>query len=1533
MDSAARQPKPTTQLTRVLRLVDGENFETSLFRLRKGEKLKFILDTSLQPYKLELLCNHPAQHGDKFDRKKYRELSWTAPFQCNADDGDRYASIDIFWPGTFHFKLLKDSQVCCQGSFVVEPTLRVGADTALPLDSIVMQTVLTKSLGHFEDWEKRLEVAKECGYNMIHFTPLQELGESQSSYSLKHQLVLNPSFSSGKRQASFNDVKALVKKMQSKWNVLSLTDIVWNHTANNTEWIREHPEAAYNLENSPHLRPAFVLDRALWYFNKEISQGKWNSEGLPTFIATERHLERIAHIYWNFIVKSMKLEEFYMIDVEDIVKLFKKSVAAEESESEHLTDESEMSDIKIMQNPLYKRFKNTVCIKTVLSAFHAKRRHSHNPEGFLHEFCSQLKEHLLKLNEKKKHQMVRNHEVIIFNIIAGIKYRYLEEHGPKHSSVTEHTPIITRYFCMPERDSTLENDCKLMDTSKANLIFAHQGWVMNGDALKDFAAPESEVYLKRQLIAWGDSIKLRYGESEKDCPFLWNHMKEYTQMMARIFHGIRLDNCHGTPIAVAQYLLDAARDVNPDLYVMAELFTNSEAVDNTFINRLGISSLIRERMSAGNARDLGRLVHRYGGEPVGSFFHPTSSPLTSSMAHALFMDLTHDNRSPAEVHSIFDFLPGSALVAASCCAIGSNRGYDELVPHHISVVEEARLYKSWKKNAKPGEDCVSLEAGIMKAKHAMNKFHVELCTKGYDQVYVDQVDENIVSVTRHCPATHKSVIVVAHTAFNKTSPLTDSIPPLVIPGIFEEIVFEAIMLEDLKSKPFKKNNKFINGLENYKVKMQENINIADSMVCRLTESTNQESGHMTEVIFENFPPGSVVILKVSLKSKTTRAIQNLRSALRMFPEQGYPFEDDGAHEISPVQPIIDRLTLAGLNRILYRCSSEELDDGHRLDVYHIPNYGSLTYCGLQGFVSVLSLMRSSNDLGHPMAENLRAGDWMPDYIYSRLKHNHLTRLLGLWLESVFSYLRELPRFLIPCYFDAIITSVYVRLIEFACSRMSPFVRNGSTFIKYLALVSVQLCGLTNSAPLPKLSSNIGNINEAVTMSAGLPHFSTGMWRCWGRDTFIAARGMLLLTGRFSVARNLILAFGGCTRHGLIANLLNKGSSARYNCRDAVWWWLQVIKEYCLLAPSGYDILNQPVVRMYPRDESPPEIANASEQPLYEIIQEVLQKHVDGISFRERNAGPGLDSNMKDDGFNMTAGIDPKTGFPFGGNKWNCGTWMDKVGGSHTSGNWGHPATPRDGSAVEIVGLCKSIVSFLAQIHGEGKYPYSGVNTNGDELTFYAWANLIQSSFEREFWIDENPNEEESEAKLVHKRGIYKDCLKATHRYTDYQLRPNFPIAMSVAPELFEPQHAMKALKMVEESLSGPLGLATLDPRDWAYDGFYENDTDSTNFQKALGFNYHQGPEWTWIYGPFLRAKLHFARLTGGKVGLRKAITEVKVVLARHKEEILTSPWRGLPELSNKGGGFCAHSCQTQAWSMACVLEVLYDLKQLVPSSE
>lgn len=60
--------------------------------------------------------------------------------------------------------------------------------------------------------------------------------------------------------------------------------------AANSVWIQEHPECGYNLVNSPHLRPAWVLDRALWHVTCDIADGKYTERGVPTLIRNEQHL-------------------------------------------------------------------------------------------------------------------------------------------------------------------------------------------------------------------------------------------------------------------------------------------------------------------------------------------------------------------------------------------------------------------------------------------------------------------------------------------------------------------------------------------------------------------------------------------------------------------------------------------------------------------------------------------------------------------------------------------------------------------------------------------------------------------------------------------------------------------------------------------------------------------------------------------------------------------------------------------------------------------------------------------------------------------------------------------------------------------------------------------------------------------------------------------------------------------------------------------------------------------------------------------
>jgi len=238
-------------------------------------------------------------------------------------------------------------------------------------------------------------------------------------------------------------------------------------------------------------------------------------------------------------------------------------------------------------------------------------------------------------------------------------------------------------------------------SENAEFIQAHNGWVMGWDASKDFAMV-AEVYENRRLIAWGDSVKLKYGQKPSDCPQLWALMSNYTVLMSSIFDGLRIDNCHSTPQHVADYLLAQARRTNPATFVMLELFTGSENTDLKLASQLGANCLIRETLSCRSLRKLGEMLWKFGGKPIGSLKSvenlpaPVKNDSVSRVAPAIVYDITHDNESYRQAFGYeYEKLayPFTALAMFCSAGFGSTRGHDEEIEINPNVVTCTDEYK------------------------------------------------------------------------------------------------------------------------------------------------------------------------------------------------------------------------------------------------------------------------------------------------------------------------------------------------------------------------------------------------------------------------------------------------------------------------------------------------------------------------------------------------------------------------------------------------------------------------------------------------------------------------------------------------------------------------------------------------------------------------------------------------------------------------------------------------------------------------
>ena len=117
----------------------------------------------------------------------------------------------------------------------------------LPLSAVSLLSSVSKWMGPVSKWAEFFAEASDRGYNMLHWTPLQERGESNSPYSIKDQLRYEPSMFDDPRSVEADGGVAKMEEVldlaRDRYGLLHLTDVVLNHTANNSAWLEEHPEA------------------------------------------------------------------------------------------------------------------------------------------------------------------------------------------------------------------------------------------------------------------------------------------------------------------------------------------------------------------------------------------------------------------------------------------------------------------------------------------------------------------------------------------------------------------------------------------------------------------------------------------------------------------------------------------------------------------------------------------------------------------------------------------------------------------------------------------------------------------------------------------------------------------------------------------------------------------------------------------------------------------------------------------------------------------------------------------------------------------------------------------------------------------------------------------------------------------------------------------------------------------------------------------------------------------------------------------
>jgi glycogen debranching enzyme len=172
----------------------------------------------------------------------------------------------------------------------VQPTLQ-GADRK-SLKHMLLHTQVTRLLGPLDAWPAAFAAIAAGGYNSVYLTPAQRISPaSGSAFCIAEQLQLGLSLFDGDVAAAshggaLDKLRAVIESCSRALRMTFVTDIVLNHVALDAPFLLEHPESAYNLNNSPHLNAAALLDASLQSFGHRVLNGEFADSGLvPVVLA------------------------------------------------------------------------------------------------------------------------------------------------------------------------------------------------------------------------------------------------------------------------------------------------------------------------------------------------------------------------------------------------------------------------------------------------------------------------------------------------------------------------------------------------------------------------------------------------------------------------------------------------------------------------------------------------------------------------------------------------------------------------------------------------------------------------------------------------------------------------------------------------------------------------------------------------------------------------------------------------------------------------------------------------------------------------------------------------------------------------------------------------------------------------------------------------------------------------------------------------------------------------------------------------